>query len=117
MLASAYYNPNIQETETGELPCVWGQSGLLSEFQAYHREPVLQKNWKFCELFSATKKLLSPYSLGFYVINTLYSCILFFQSSFYQRQAETQDKSEFSNVDKQSLKDNEEYGPPFRRKL
>ncbi|XP_050016518.1 centriole and centriolar satellite protein OFD1 isoform X1 [Alexandromys fortis] len=33
---------------------------------------------------------------------------------FYQRQTETQDKSEFSNVDKQSLKDNEEYGPPFR---
>ncbi|CAO2624028.1 Centriole and centriolar satellite protein OFD1 [Lemmus lemmus] len=33
---------------------------------------------------------------------------------FYQRQTETQDKSEFSNVDKQSLKDNEEYGPSFR---
>ncbi|XP_021043452.1 oral-facial-digital syndrome 1 protein [Mus pahari] len=31
----------------------------------------------------------------------------------YQRQTETQDKSEFSNVDKQSLKD-EEFEPPFR---
>ncbi|KAL6031964.1 hypothetical protein STEG23_018449 [Scotinomys teguina] len=32
---------------------------------------------------------------------------------FYQRQTQTQDKSEFSNVDKQSLKDNEEYEPPL----
>ncbi|XP_005074242.1 LOW QUALITY PROTEIN: oral-facial-digital syndrome 1 protein [Mesocricetus auratus] len=33
---------------------------------------------------------------------------------FYQRQIETQDKSKVSNVDKQSLKDNEECEPPFR---
>ncbi|XP_052026024.1 centriole and centriolar satellite protein OFD1 [Apodemus sylvaticus] len=32
----------------------------------------------------------------------------------YQRQTETQDKSEFSDVDKQSLKDNEQFEPPFR---
>ncbi|CAO2624027.1 Centriole and centriolar satellite protein OFD1 [Lemmus lemmus] len=38
----------------------------------------------------------------------------FSSAPFYQRQTETQDKSEFSNVDKQSLKDNEEYGPSFR---
>ncbi|XP_055469325.1 centriole and centriolar satellite protein OFD1 isoform X1 [Psammomys obesus] len=33
---------------------------------------------------------------------------------FYQRQTETQDKSKLSNVDKQSLKDKEEYKPSFR---
>ncbi|GAB1303282.1 Oral-facial-digital syndrome 1 protein homolog [Apodemus speciosus] len=32
----------------------------------------------------------------------------------YQRQTETQDKSEFSNADKQSLKDKEKFEPPFR---
>uniref|UniRef100_D3ZUD5 Ofd1 centriole and centriolar satellite protein n=3 Tax=Rattus norvegicus TaxID=10116 RepID=D3ZUD5_RAT len=35
-------------------------------------------------------------------------------ASLYQRQTEMQDKSEFSNVDKQSLKDKEKFEPSFR---
>ncbi|OBS71453.1 hypothetical protein A6R68_00030 [Neotoma lepida] len=42
-----------------------------------------------------------------------FSCAPEKNACFYQRQTETQDKSEISNVDKQSLKDNEECEPPL----
>ncbi|XP_036029962.1 oral-facial-digital syndrome 1 protein isoform X4 [Onychomys torridus] len=42
-----------------------------------------------------------------------FSCAPEKNACFYQRQTKTQEKSEFSNVDKQSLKDNEECEPPL----